>query len=95
MPRARQEVESILERLSSLRSEITQITEAVESVSICLFYAQNCQTHYDYTQQTIQATAPAEPTARDEEKRIQELNLRIKQMKARVLTLDLVLQSYH
>ncbi|KAI5118064.1 hypothetical protein M0805_006327 [Coniferiporia weirii] len=63
MPRARQEVESIIERLNVLRNEISQLSAAAD--------------------QSDETGAAAVPTARDEEKRINELNLRIKQMKAR------------
>ncbi|THH08150.1 hypothetical protein EW145_g2897 [Phellinidium pouzarii] len=63
MPRARQEVESIIERLRVLRNEIAQLNSAVD--------------------QSAQSGIVTEPTARDEEKRIQELHFKIKQMKAR------------
>ena len=34
MPKARQEVEAIMERLKSVRSEIKQLSEAAEQVSL-------------------------------------------------------------
>ncbi|EJD03261.1 uncharacterized protein FOMMEDRAFT_146881 [Fomitiporia mediterranea MF3/22] len=63
MPRARQEVVAIIERLNSIRSDIASLNET--------------------TDHKTEPDSQPEPTIHDEEKRIQELNMRIKQLKAR------------
>ncbi|KAL5485000.1 hypothetical protein ACEPAI_7642 [Sanghuangporus weigelae] len=68
MPKARQEVEAIIEHLKLVRNEIEQLSEVAD-----------------------QSAGPASQpvtTLRDEEKRIQELHVRIKQMKARIEVLE-------
>ena len=82
MPKARQEVEAIMERLKLVRSEIEQLSEAAEQVS--LYFAFPRSRGLSHAAQKVKPASQPSTTIPEEEKRIQELHLKIKQMKARV-----------
>jgi peptidoglycan hydrolase CwlO-like protein len=80
MPRARQEINAIIERLNALRSDIDSMNAVVDQVNAppLLPCAKN-----SHTIQNSQ-DGSAQSTIKEEEKRIQHLQTRIKQLKARV-----------